>query len=372
MIVDSHAHVFQNWAGNCGHDRKEVQLRYLQKNMTRPSAKVFRARDGAVITGRLLFREGDNSWGGLRDDVNFRVGPYGRMEFTVEGEDYYVQYMPVNMASIESTPELMLAQMTAAGVDHCVLQAGMSYGVMNDYNAFAQAQYPQRFTGLMNVDDPKGYEPRWLDEVRWAFDRLHLRGLYFQLDSFSRYGFEWDFADARMGPFWELIHSLKIPVFIEASAVPNYDKASYVANMVRLDGLLERYPDMRWLLVMGVPVSFFAKDGRYNLPAEVERAYRRDNLQIELTYPIMWGGQWDYPYPQAQALIKDLRDRFGAGKLIWGSDMPNVERFCTYKQSVDYIRTYCEFLSAREKEQILGGNLADLCGIKPTQERVTP
>jgi predicted TIM-barrel fold metal-dependent hydrolase len=114
---------------------------------------------------------------------------------------------------------------------------------------------------------------------------------------------------------------------------------------------------------MGVPVGFFAQNGRYVLPDEVERVYRRDNLSIEIMYPISWGGAWDYPYPEAQALIRDLRDRFGAGKLVWGSDMPNVERFCTYKQSVDYVRRYCDFLTAGEKDMILGGNVAELIGL---------
>jgi predicted TIM-barrel fold metal-dependent hydrolase len=114
---------------------------------------------------------------------------------------------------------------------------------------------------------------------------------------------------------------------------------------------------------MGVPVGFYARNGRYELPDEVERAYRHDNLQIEIMYPISWGGVWDYPYPEAQALIRDLRDRYGAGKLIWGSDMPNVERFCTYTQCVDYVRRYCEFLKPAEKDLILGDNLAELFGL---------
>jgi len=37
--------------------------------------------------------------------------------------------------------------------------------------------------------------------------------------------------------------------------------------------------------------------------------------------------------------------------------MPNVERFCTYTQSVDYVRRYCSFLNAEEKDKILGTNL---------------
>jgi hypothetical protein len=43
--------------------------------------------------------------------------------------------------------------------------------------------------------------------------------------------------------------------------------------------------------------------------------------------------------------------------------MPNVERFCTYRQSVDYVRRHCGFLSAAEKDLVLGGNIARMLGI---------
>ena len=43
--------------------------------------------------------------------------------------------------------------------------------------------------------------------------------------------------------------------------------------------------------------------------------------------------------------------------------MPNVERFCTYKQSLDYVRRYCPFLTAREKDLILGDTCAAFYGI---------
>ena len=101
MIIDSHAHVFEKWSGACGLPSRALHWRYLQKNLCRPAAKVFRARDGAPSEASHLFRPGTNGWDGLRDDIDFRVGPWGRIEFTVAGEDHYVQYMPVAMAEIE-------------------------------------------------------------------------------------------------------------------------------------------------------------------------------------------------------------------------------------------------------------------------------
>jgi predicted TIM-barrel fold metal-dependent hydrolase len=361
MIVDSHAHVFRPWQGACGHPSAAIHLKYLQKVVTRPAARAFRARDGLEIKPTMLCRPDDSTWAGLTD-VAFRVGRYGQLEFTWEGEDYYVQYMPVGMQDLACPPELMRAQMTVAGVDHCILQAGGGYGAMNDYNAYAQHQFPRHFTGLLNVDEATADTEATLAEVDRAVDALGLRGLYYAQD-FSRHGYARNVDHPDFRPFWERIVARRLPVFIELSSTPSYDCASYVANLRALDALLVRHAAHRFLLVMGPPAGYFAGAGSWDFPDEVDRVYRRDNLALEVMFPITWGGVWDYPYAQAQALIRQLRDRYGAAKLVWGSDMPNVERFCTYRQCVDYVRRHCDFLSAGEKERILGANVAELVGL---------
>ena len=114
---------------------------------------------------------------------------------------------------------------------------------------------------------------------------------------------------------------------------------------------------------MGPPVGYFTKDGDWDFPEEVLEIYRRSNLSIEIMFPISWGGKWDYPYPEAQRLVRGMHHLFGAEKLVWGSDMPNVERFCTYKQSLDYVLRYCDFLNGREMDRILGANAAEIMGL---------
>ena len=360
MIVDSHAHVFQHWQGACGHPSSAVHLKYLQKVVTRPAARTFRARDGREIKPAMLFRPDDNTWAGLRD-VGFRVGRNGQLAFTHEGEDYYVQYLPVGMQELVCPPELMLAQMNVAAVDHCVLQAGGGYGAMNDYNAFAQQQHPGKFTGLLHVDEATADLDTTLAEVDRAVTSLGLHGLYYAQD-FSRHGYRRNVDHADFRAFWDKVVAMKLPVFMELSSTPTYDRAGYLQNLAALDALLTRYPAHRFLLVMGPPVGHFAASGKWEFPDEVAATYKRDNLMLEVMFPISWGGVWDYPFPEAQQLIRGMRDLFGASKLAWGSDMPNVERFCTYKQCVDYVRQYCPFLSSAEKDRILGLNVADLVG----------
>jgi predicted TIM-barrel fold metal-dependent hydrolase len=361
MIIDCHAHVFENWHGACGHPCVGVHRKYLQKTVTRPAAKTFRIRDGKEAKPAMLFGKHTNTWAGL-NDVGFRVGPYGRLEFTHEGEAYAVQYMPVGMQEIESPPAFMVAQMIYAGIDHCILQAGGGYGAMNAYNAFAQNQYPAKFTGLLHIDEAIADRDEILAEVDRAHEKLGLKGLYYAQD-FSRHGYDRNLDDAAFAPFWDKIAGYGLPVFIELSSTPNYDRTSYTGNLLALDRLMQRHRTLRFVLVMGPPVAHFVQAGRWNYPPEVLVALGRENLLIEIMFPITWGGVWDYPYPEAQALIRQLRDLFSASRLVWGSDMPNVERFCTYRQSLDYVRRYCSFLSSAEMAAVLGGNVAELFGL---------
>ena len=55
-------------------------------------------------------------------------------------------------------------------------------------------------------------------------------------------------------------------------------------------------------------------------------------------------------------------DRVGADRLMWGTDMPFQDRFCTYRQSRDLIGRYAP-LTEEERAAILGGTAARLLGL---------
>ena len=87
---------------------------------------------------------------------------------------------------------------------------------------------------------------------------------------------------------------------------------------------------------------------------------REPNVTLELLFPLLYGASWEYPYAEARPIIQELYQKLGASKLLWGSDMPNVERSCTYRQSLTYLTRYCEFITARDMDQIVGENANDL------------
>jgi len=359
MIVDCHAHVFESWTGACGHPSVAVHLRYLQRMAARNGARVFRLRDGAPSTTAPLAH--GPGWDDLAD-VDFRVGRFGRLEFTIDGEDYALQYMPVGMQELVAPPELMLAQMTNAGVDHAVLQAGGVYGAMTAANAAAQVDHPAKFTGLIHVEEGRAGAPDQLAIIARGV-KHGLKGLYFNVEGLARTGFTVALDNAALAPFWETLAARGLVLCMELNAGPSFDRAGYMRHLLALDRQLARHPSLRCHIAMGPPVALFAPKGQWEIPDEALAVYRRDNVVLEVMFPISWGSVWDYPFPEAQALIRGMRDLLGADRLIWGSDMPNVERFCTYRQSLDYVRRYCAFLTALEKDLILGDTCAALYGI---------
>ena len=75
------------------------------------------------------------------------------------------------------------------------------------------------------------------------------------------------------------------------------------------------------------------------------------------------GNIWEYPWTEAEPTIRQCVERIGSERLICGTDMPFVARFCTYKQSIDQFRTHCDFLTDADRENILGRTATRLMGM---------
>jgi predicted TIM-barrel fold metal-dependent hydrolase len=56
-------------------------------------------------------------------------------------------------------------------------------------------------------------------------------------------------------------------------------------------------------------------------------------------------------------------ERVGADNLLWGTDMPFQNRFCTYRQSRNWIENDLSFLSHEDLSKIMGGNAARVLGL---------
>ena len=67
------------------------------------------------------------------------------------------------------------------------------------------------------------------------------------------------------------------------------------------------------------------------------------------------------PYTDLGPMIKQLRDAYGSGRLMWASDCPyQVQGDHSYSASVDLITKKLDFLSAEEIENMMRGTAEGL------------
>ena len=132
---------------------------------------------------------------------------------------------------------------------------------------------------------------------------------------------------------------------------------------------MERYPDVEVVVTHGLGWRLFRDGDHIKLPEEVWSPFDNPNLRLQLLFPIALGNVWDYPMPQVRPTIEECVRRVGAERLMWGTDMPIVTRFWTYRQNIDFIRLYCDFLSSEDLDRILGGTAARLMGVSSSAGR---
>ncbi len=352
MLIDSHVHVFPDLGQANGYDSVDEHMSFARSLMFHRSIGR-RLSDNSLVTGRDWHR------GEKPEDLNFRGGDYGKFLWTVNGIDYARYYLPPTARRLDSPPEQIIAQMDYLGINKGIVQGGHTYGRLNDYLGDVVRRYPDRLFALASIKEWTADDPAALVELRSAIEDQGLHGLFFDTASIQRCG-STELPDAPVfDGFWSGVRELGIPVFWNiTSDSPGPD--GWMEQHAAFGRWLDRYPDIACVYTHGIPLYRFWSGGRLSIPSEIWDVLQAPNVHTEILIPILMGSLWDYPYTEATALIREYYDRLGGEKLIWGSDMPNVERHCTYTQSLEYLTRYCDFISQAALDGICGDNVLSL------------
>jgi predicted TIM-barrel fold metal-dependent hydrolase len=368
-IIDCHAHIFPPAAGASGFaDAASHRLHQQRAMHVHGNQPYRRLSDDAIVTERMLWDQSDPSPRGARN-VSFRVGRHGRFEWTKDGEHYYVQFLPPWMDDLSMTPDRLVAFMNYGGVATAVLQNDHIYGNLAEDFAAAAKAHPGRFIGLAQVEEAFAYHDGEIARLHDQIDRLRMAGLYFTTTGMFQGGYKVLHSDRAYDPLWHEVEKLRLPVFWVQSA--NSPIGGYEDEMRHLAAIIERFPAIHHVLVHGVPTALFADEkDRLKLPQIVEELLTQAPVSAEILYPISWGRTHEYPYARAHLHIRQLLEKFGAKRFVWGSDAPNVDRYCTYAQSLTYFTRHSDYISDADRRAILRDNaVAIIPALKETAGR---
>ena len=300
---------------------------------------------------------------GLRN-ARFADVDHGKVEWDVDGETYVKQALPTHLQNLTYSPEMLVAEMDYAGVDMALLHRTPYMSKSNKYIAECVQAFPERLQGLAYVED-------WLIPTKpdasiakldHAINVLGLHGYQFMRHHLDLYGVNDPWDGPRFSPFWDAVESLGIPVFFTLGA-DTYE--SYLDEMKRLRRWMERYPDVVVVQTHGFNWRLFSDGTSLEVPDEVYDAAPTDhpNYHIQLLFAVFLQRCWSYPLSEVLPTLEQMWQRMGPSKLIWGTDIPVSLLWWTYRQNLEYIASYAEFLPSSEMELILGGNMKRIMGL---------
>lgn len=237
-----------------------------------------------------------------------------------------------NVPAEDATAEMLLELMRANNVARTVLIQVIHYRWDNGYLADVLRRHPREFQGVCRVNPEDAKAP---DELKRLTEEQGFRGV--RLSPAVGPGGDW-IRGPLMAPLWRRCAELKVPMTL---LIP-------VTRLPEVHSLIEANPDLQ------VVIDHMA-DSPLDQPEKLEMLlalakYPRVYVKISHIWSL---SKEAYPYADAQAQVKRVLEAFGAKRLIAGTDWPIVPTMVSYAQRVELYRGHLEFLTEKEREQVL-------------------
>ena len=379
MIIDSHAYCFEPLDSPRGYASSAEHLRWSQVAHATHHQPALRIPDGWVGSSDVLDPKGGRDLDDL-PDLRFRVDKLrGRAVWDWEGREYTKYFMPPNLRNTEFTPFGLDCEMHHAGVDAVLLHTDPALVRDSSYLGEIVKGFPGRIFSMAPVDEWRiiAETDAVIAETAAAIEEDGLHAVKF-IPPLCYLASDQAWDDGPYRPFWEAALDLGVPIFFTMGAGPGDFKGGKRPRAAEQRGYLdehrilmrwmERYPEAMCSLTHGFPWRTFLDDRQEAivLPEEIWEPFRGGNCNIEVCFPVRLGDIFDYPYREVWPALGAMVEHIGADHLLWGTDMPFQNRFCTYRQSRKWIEApFAEWagLDSRELAQIMGGTAARMLGV---------
>lgn len=242
------------------------------------------------------------------------------------------------------TADELIAEMDAHAVDWAVLVQTSWSTWDNGYIADSVARFPQRLIGH-GLIDPQ--DPNNAAQVNYWVEQRGLAGFRFHP---MYYPDEKILLTAQNEAMWAAIAALDVVIQFHLRA----EQADQVAVIA------QRYPHLRLIIDhMGYP--------QVNEPVAAFQPILDlasfDNIHFKLS-DVAGRSQQPFPYVDVHPFIELLLNAFGSARTMWGTGYPGHHRvkhnWPTLADELRLIREGLPFLTASDKDRILGGTAAEI------------
>lgn len=266
------------------------------------------------------------------------------------------------------TVDQLIAGMDAGGVAQaCLVQRATLYGYDNSYALDAAARFPGRFAAVVVLD---AQEPESPERLRKLVAERGAAGLRIVAPTLTREDTDWLASDVAHG-LWTTAADLDLPVTVILYRLNNE------AGRAALCDIARRYPTPILIDHVGLPhastpeCAWAASQGLdYAIPPPpdfgidllgdfADLAHVRFKV-TDINFDRLEDAQFD-----SAGFVRLLADRFGAERLLWGSDVGQSPK--PYPGKIARVRASAGLLSAEERSWFFRRSAQQLYGAALTE-----
>ncbi len=232
----------------------------------------------------------------------------------------------------DASAEMLLDLMKANGVSRTVIIQVIHYRWDNSYLADVLKRYPQQFRGVCRVNPE---DPAAPDHLSKLTEEQSFRGV--RLSPSANPDGDW-IKGPLMPPLWKRCAQLKVPMTVLAP----------VSRLPEIMPLIEQNPDLT-VVIDHMADSPLAQPEKLDLLLALARYPK---VFVKISH--MWSlSKQPYPFPDSATQVKRLYDKFGARRLMWGTDWPISLRQVTYAQAVELFRDHLDIFQGADRDWVL-------------------
>jgi predicted TIM-barrel fold metal-dependent hydrolase len=262
-------------------------------------------------------------------DAHVHVWTPDKVRYPRSGRDRDTQFEPASF-----TPEELFANAKPCGVNRVVLIQMSFYGFDNSFMLDAIKKYKGAFRGVAVIDETAPDVSHHMRELA----ALGVRGFRISPRDQQRAWLD----SPGMAAMWKCAAetSQAMCALINPDDLPSINRmcAKFPETSVVIDHLAR--------LGMAGPI----RDADLSALCDLAR-HKHVYVKVSAFYAL---GKKQYPYEDLAGMIRQVRDAFGASRLMWGSDSPfQVQNGNTYPGSIELVRDRLHFLTADDRRWML-------------------
>lgn len=253
-----------------------------------------------------------------------------------------------------ATVEMLMRDMDQHGCTHAVLVQVIYHGWDNTYVADCAKQHPRRLKahGLIDPTDP-GVVDRmefWMKEH--GLHGMRFSAIYYQN---GKHGGDGWINARETHRLWNRAEKL--------GAVFNYFIAP--KQLPKLEKMVRAHPKMRVVIDHLSQIDLGADDPESDFRLLLAMA-KYPNVWVKVSELSSVSKSGTYPFADAYPHLKRVYEAFGPDRLLFGTGYPGAARAAYKRPTLDkeiaFIRKEIPFLTAEDRDKILGRNAASLWG----------